>query len=165
MAKQNSFDIVSEVDLAEVQNAVNQASKEIHQRYDLKGSNSEIEFDGKERRLVLGSADDFTIKAVKDVLQQKLVRRGVSLKALTWERIEPAAGGRVRQNVTLQSGIPTEKAKEIVKLVKGLKLKVQVAIQGDSLRVSGKKRDELQEVIAFLKEQDFDFDLQFTNYR
>jgi len=165
MAKQNSFDIVSRVDLAEVHNAVNQATKEIIQRYDLKGSDSRIDFNEKEARLVLASADEFRLKAVNDILQQKLVRRGVSLRALDYGIIEPAAKGTVRQTVSLQQGISTDKAREIVKLIKGTKLKVQSAIQEDMVRVSGKDRDTLQEVIALLKEHDFDIDMQFTNYR
>ena len=165
MAKQNSFDIVSEVDLSEVKNAVNQATKEIKQRYDLKSSNSEIDFDEKVPALLLHSSDEYTVQAVKGVLIEKLVRRGVSTKALTWERIEPAAGGRVRQTVTLQQGIPMEKAREIVKIIKQAKLKVQAAIQGDTVRVSGKKRDDLQEVMALLKEHDLEIDMSFTNYR
>lgn len=165
MANQNSFDIVSEIDLSEVKNAVNQAIKEIRQRYDLKNSNSEIEFDEKAPALVLHSADEYTVGAVKGVLIEKLVRRGVSTKALTWQRIEPAAGGRVRQEVTLQQGIPMESCREIVKIIKQAKLKVQAAIQGDTVRVSGKKRDDLQEVIALLKEEEFEFDMSFTNYR
>lgn len=165
MAKQNSFDIVSRVDLAEVHNAVNQAMKEIIQRYDLKGSGSRIDFNEKEARLVLASADEFRLKAVNDILQQKLVRRGVSLKALDYGTIEPAAKGTVRQSVALQQGISNDKAREIVKLIKSTKLKVQSAIQEEMVRVSGKDRDTLQEVIALLKEHDFDIDMQFTNYR
>lgn len=166
MAAQNSFDIVSEVDLAEVKNAVNQASKEVAQRYDLKASRSEIELDEKNRQLVLTSKDDFTIEAVLGVLQQKLVRREVPLKALDYGKILPAGGDRVRQTITIQHGIPTEKAKDIVKLIKDAKLKkVQAAIQGDSLRVSGPDRDTLQEVIALVKGHDFGIDVQFTNYR
>ncbi|MDH3227756.1 MAG: YajQ family cyclic di-GMP-binding protein [Thermoleophilia bacterium] len=165
MAKQNSFDVVSQVDMAEVHNAVNQATKEIHQRFDLKGSNSNIDFNDREATLVLASADEFRLKAVNDILQQKLIRRGVSLKALSYGNIDPAAHGSVRQTVTLQQGIPTEKAKEIVKVIKGAKLKVQAAINNDFVRVSGKDRDTLQGVIALLKERDFDIDMQFTNYR
>jgi hypothetical protein len=153
------------VDLAEVHNAVNQATKEIIQRYDLKGSDSRIDFNEKEARLVLASADEFRLKAVNDILQQKLVRRGVSLRALDYGTIEPAAKGTVRQMVSLQQGISTDKAREIVKLVKGTKLKVQSTIQEDMVRVSGKDRDTLQKVIELLKEHDFDIDMQFTNYR
>jgi uncharacterized protein YajQ (UPF0234 family) len=165
MAKQNTFDIVSRVDLAEVHNAVNQATKEVIQRYDLKDSGSRIDFNEKEARLVLASADEFRLKAVNDILQQKLVRRGVSLRALDYGTIEPAAKGTVRQTVSLQQGISTDKAREIVKLIKGTKLKVQSAIQEDMVRVSGKDRDTLQKVIALLKEHDFEIDMQFTNYR
>jgi uncharacterized protein YajQ (UPF0234 family) len=165
MANQNSFDVVSQVDMSEVLNAVNQATKELRQRFDLKGSNSSIEFNDREATLTLGSADEFRLKAVNDILQQKLVRRGVSLKALTYGSVEPAAQGSVRQTATLQQGIPMEKAKEIVKLIKTAKLKVQAAINNDFVRVSGKDRDTLQDVIALLKEKDFDIDMQFTNYR
>ena len=165
MAKQNSFDVVSQVDMAEVQNAVNQAMKELLQRFDLKGSNSKIDFNDSEATLTLRSADEFKLKAVTDILQQKLVRRGVSLKALSYGAIEPAAQGTVRQTATLQQGIPMEKAKEIVKLIKTAKLKVQAAINNDFVRVSGKDRDTLQSVMALLKEKDFDIDMQFTNYR
>lgn len=165
MAKQNSFDIVSHVDLAEVKNAVNQAMKEVGQRFDLKGSNSKIELNESEPALVLSSADEFRLRAVNDILQQKLVRRGVSLKALTYGAVEPAAHGSVRQTAALQQGIPVEKAREIVKLIKSAKLKVQAAINNDFVRVSGKDRDSLQEVIAMLKERDLGIDMQFTNYR
>ena len=165
MAKQNSFDVVSEVDLGEVTNAVNQAQKEIHQRYDLKGSGSSIEFDDKQGQLTLASADEFRLEAVKGILQQKLVRRGVSLKALAYGSVDPAAKGTVRQIVTLQQGIPNDKAREIVKQIKNGKFKVQAAIQGDLVRVSGKDRDTLQQVIAMLKEHDFGIDMQFANYR
>lgn len=165
MAKQNSFDVVSKIELDEVRNAVNQALKEVFQRFDLKGSNSSIEFDDKEPKLVLSSADEFRLKAVVDILQSRLIKRGVSLKALDYGPIEPAAKGSVRQAVKLQQGIPTEKAKEIVKIVKKSKLKVQAAIQADSVRISGKDRDTLQEVIALLKSQDLGIDMQFENYR
>ena len=161
---ENTFDIVSKVDLQEVSNAIQQALKEIHQRYDLKDSKSSIEMDGKDA-LVLASADDFKLKAVNDVLQSKLVRRNVPLKAFSYGAIEPAAGATVRQRVTMQQGIPIEKAREIVKLIKNSKKKVQASIQGDLVRVSGKDRDTLQEIIALLKQQDFGIDMQFTNYR
>ncbi len=165
MAKQNSFDIVSQVDLAEVKNAINQALKEVQQRYDLKNSASTIELSEKERTLTLTSRDDYTLKAVDEIMRQRLVRRGVSLKALTYGTAEPAAGDTVRQTVELQNGIPTDKAREIVKLIKGEKLKVQAAIQEDLVRVSGKDRDSLQQVIAMLKAADLGIDMQFTNYR
>ena len=161
---ENSFDIVSKVDLQEVSNALQQALKEIHTRYDLKDSKSDIHLEGKEA-LVLSSADEYKLKSVNDVLQTKLVKRGVSLKALTYGAIEPAAASTVRQKVSLQQGIPIEKAREIVKLVKNSKLKVQASIQGDFVRVSGKDRDTLQQVIAMIKQSDFDIDMQFTNYR
>src|SRR5512141_398909 len=160
----NSFDIVSKVDLQEVSNAVQQALKEIHQRYDLKDSHSNIELEGKEA-LILTSADDYKLKAVNDVLQSKLVKRGVPLKALDYGKIEPAAGSTVRQRVTMQQGIPTEKARDIVKAIKDSKKKVQASIQGDTVRVSGKDRDTLQEVMALLRSSDFGIDMQFTNYR
>jgi cyclic-di-GMP-binding protein len=159
-----SFDIVSKVDLQEVSNAIQQALKEVHTRYDLKDSKSDIQMDGKDA-LVLTSADDFKLKAVNDVLQGKLVKRGVPLKALTYGSIEEAAGSTVRQRITMQQGIPIEKAREIVKLIKNSKKKVQAAIQGDLVRVSGKDRDTLQEIIAQLRQSDFGIDMQFTNYR
>ena len=159
-----SFDIVSKVDLQEVSNAIQQALKEVHTRYDLKDSKSDIQMDGKEA-LVLTSADDFKLKAVNDVLQSKLVKRGVPLKALTYVAIEEAAGSTVRQRITMQQGIPIEKAREIVKLIKNSKKKVQASIQGDLVRVSGKDRDTLQEIIAMLRQTDFGIDMQFTNYR
>jgi len=164
MAAENSFDIVSNVDLPEVNNAVQQALKEIGQRYDLKGSHSNIEFDGK-AELTLTSADDYKLKAVTDVLQSKLVKRGVSLKAFEYGKVEPAAGATVRQKVKMQQGIATEKAREIVKMIKDSKKKVQASINGEMVRVSGKDRDALQEVIAMLRQRDFGIDLQFTNYR
>lgn len=166
MARQSSFDIVSRVDAAEVQNAVNQAMKEVRQRYDLKGSGSEISFDAKEASLTLHSRDEYTLSAVEDVLKQKLVRRGVSLKAIDWGRVEPAAGGTVRRSAEVQQGIPTEKAREIVQRIKKLGLKkVQASIQEDSVRVTGRERDALQEVIAALREADLGIDMQFVNYR
>lgn len=160
----NSFDVVSKVDTQEVSNAVQQALKEIHTRFDLKNSKSDIQIEGKEA-LVLTSADDYRLKAVNDVLQQKLVKRGVSLKALTYGAIEPAAGSTVRQRITMQQGIPVEKARDIVRLVKDSKKKVQASIQGDFVRISGKDRDTLQQIIALLKSSDFGIDMQFTNYR
>jgi uncharacterized protein YajQ (UPF0234 family) len=165
MAQQNTFDVVSKIDLAEVKNAVNQALKELHQRYDFKGTNSDITLDEKEFKLVLATASEFTLRALNDVLQQKLVRRNVSLKALSYGKVEPAAKDSVRQTVTLQQGIPMEKAREIVKYIKDTKLRVQASINGDFVRVSGKDRDTLQQVITALKEKDFGIDMQFTNYR
>ncbi|MCS7081190.1 MAG: YajQ family cyclic di-GMP-binding protein [Chloracidobacterium sp.] len=163
MAKDNSFDIVSQVDMAEVVNAVNQAMKEIGQRFDFKGSQSRIDLEGRE--LVLTADDEYKLKSVIDILQSKLIKRNVSLKALEYGKVEPAAGGTVRQRIKLQQGIPTEKAREIVKFIKETKAKVQAAIQGDMVRVSGKDRDVLQEVIAKLRAHDFGIDMQFTNYR
>jgi uncharacterized protein YajQ (UPF0234 family) len=165
MAQQNTFDIVSKVDMAEVKNAVNQSLKEIHQRYDFKGTNSEIELNEKEHTLLLATASEFTLRSLNDVLQQKMVRRGVSLKALSYGKIEPAAKDSVRQTVTLQQGIPIEKAREIVKYIKDTKLRVQASINGDFVRVASKDRDTLQEVIALLKQEDFGIDTQYTNYR
>jgi len=160
-----SFDVVSEVNMAEVVNAVAQAHKEIVQRFDLKGTAAGITLNEKDRTLVFTADDEFGLKAVNDVLQGKLVKRGVDLKALSYGTPEPAAKGTVKQTVTVQHGIPTEKAKEIVKAIKDKKLKVQAAIQADQVRVSGKKRDDLQAVIALLKQADFGLPLQFTNYR
>jgi uncharacterized protein YajQ (UPF0234 family) len=165
MAQQNTFDVVSKVDMAEVKNAVNQALKEIHQRYDFKGTNSDIGLDEKEHTMTLATASEFTLKSLNDVLQQKLVRRSVSLKALSYGKVEPAAKDSVRQTVTLQQGIPIEKAREIVKFIKETKLRVQASINGDFVRVAGKDRDTLQQVIAALKDEDFGIDMQFTNYR
>ncbi len=160
---ENTFDIVSKIDLQEVSNAVQQALKEIHTRYDLKGSNSNITVE--KDAIVLASQDDYKLKAVNDVLQQKLVRRGVPLKGLSYGAIETAAGSTVRQRISMQQGIPIEKAREIVKTIKNSKSKVQASIQGDLVRVSGKDRDTLQSVIALLKRSDFGIDMQFTNYR
>ncbi len=161
---ENTFDIVSKIDLQEVSNAIQHALKEIHTRFDLKDSKSNIEMDGKDA-IVLHSLDDYKLKAVNDVFQQKLVKRGVPLKGLTYAAIEPAAGGTVKQRITMQQGIPIEKAREIVKVVKNSKKKVQASIQGDLVRISGKDRDTLQDIIALLRQQDFGVDMQFTNYR
>jgi uncharacterized protein YajQ (UPF0234 family) len=160
---ESSFDVVSSVDLQEVKNAIAQAMKEIVTRYDLKGTGSSIELQGEE--LLLASSDEFKLKAVRDVLETRLVKRNVPLKALTFETIEKALGGTVRQKVSLQKGIPSEKAREIVKIVKGTKRKVQSAIQGEQVRISGKNRDDLQAVIQALKASDLGIDMQFTNYR
>ena len=164
MASENSFDIVSKVDLQEVANAIQNALKEIHTRFDLKDSKSDIQLEGKEA-LVLSSVDEYKLKAVNDILQGKLVKRGVPIKALTYGVVEPAASSTVRQRITLQQGIPIEKAREIVKTIKDSKKKVQASIQGDTVRVTGKDRDTLQEIIALLKGRDFGIDMQFTNYR
>jgi hypothetical protein len=158
-----SFDVVSQVNLPEVSNAVAQAQKEIAQRFDLKGTAAGLSLEGTE--LTLTANDEFGLKAVNDLLQGKLVKRSVPLKALDYGKPEPAAKGTVRQLVKIQQGIATEKAKEIVKAIKDAKLKVQAAIQGDQVRVTGKKKDDLQQVIALLKGSDFGLPLQFTNYR
>ena len=161
---ENTFDIVSNIDLQEVSNAIQQALKEIHTRFDLKDSKSSIVLEGKDA-IILQSVDEFKLKAVNDVFQQKLVKRGVPLKGLTYSAVESALGGTARQRITMQQGIPIEKAREIVKLIKNSKKKVQASIQGDLVRVSGKDRDTLQELIALLRQQDFGIDMQFTNYR
>lgn len=158
-----TFDVVSEVNLPEVGNAVAQAQKETAQRYDLKGSAAGIE--QKDKELTLTANDEFGLKAVTDILQTKLVKRGVSLKSLEYGTIEPATKGTVRQVVTIRQGIASEKAREIVKAIKDSKLKVQVAIQGEQLRVSGKKKDDLQAAIALIRGADFGIPLQFTNFR
>jgi cyclic-di-GMP-binding protein len=161
---ENTFDIVSKIDLQEVSNAIQQTLKEVHTRFDLKDSKSSITLEGKDA-IVLQSIDEFKLKAVNDVFQQKLVKRGVPLKGLTYGAIESALGGTARQRITMQQGIPIDKARDIVKLIKNSKKKVQASIQGDLVRVSGKDRDALQEVIAMLRQQDFGIDMQFTNYR
>ena len=161
---ENTFDIVSQINLQEVANAIQQATKEIHTRFDLKDSKSNIEMEGKDA-IVLSSVDEYKLKAVTDILQQKLVKRGVPLKGLTYGTVEPAAGSTVRQKITMQQGIPIEKARDIVKTIKNSKNKVQASIQGDLVRVSGKDRDALQATIALLKQHDFGIDMQFTNYR
>jgi len=163
MAQDNSFDIVSKVDIQEVRNALDQAIKEIRQRFDLKDSHSEVNLEGND--IQLASANEYKLEAVKDILCQKLVKRGVSLKNLSYGKIEPAAGQSVRQKISLQQGIPVEKAKEIVRLVKDSKKKAQASIQGDSVRISSKDRDELQAIIAMLRGKDLGLELQFTNYR
>jgi uncharacterized protein YajQ (UPF0234 family) len=161
----NTFDIVSKIDLAEVNNAIQQAMKEIVQRYDLKNSHSDIQLNEKDSKIVIASQDEFKLKAVNDVLEQKLVKRKVPLKGLTFGPIIPAAGSTVRQEITLQQGVPIEKAREIVKAIKDSKKKVQASIQGDFVRVSGRDRDSLQDVIAMLRGHEFGIDMQFTNYR
>ena len=163
MAGENSFDIACKLDMQEVANAVNQTVKEIQQRYDLKGSNCEVILEKTE--ITLTVPDDMKLRAVTDILQSRLHRRGVPLKALSYGKAEPAAGGTLRQKVALQQGIPIEKAREIVKLVKETKLKVQAQIQEDQVRVTGKNRDDLQSIIAMLKEKDLGIALQFVNYR
>jgi cyclic-di-GMP-binding protein len=161
----SSFDVVSKIEIPEVVNAIQQAEKEIGQRYDLKGSKSSIELNEKDKKIVLASDDDFKLTAVKDILSAKLVKRNVPLKGLTYGKIESASGSTVRQEITLQAGIPLEKAKDIVRIVKDSKKKAQASIQGDSVRVTSASRDTLQEVIALLKQTDLGIDMQFTNYR
>jgi uncharacterized protein YajQ (UPF0234 family) len=161
----NSFDVVSQIEMPEVSNAIQQAMKEVTTRYDLKDSKSKIELNEKDKKLTLSSADDFKLKAVTEILNQKLVKRGVPIRNLTYGTINSAAGSSVKQEVTLQSGISIEKAREIVKAIKESKVKVQAAIQGEVVRVSGKDRDTLQQVIALLKGSDFGIELQFTNFR
>jgi len=163
MAQQNSFDIVSQVDLAEVSNALNQTVKEVRQRFDFKGSSANVVLE--KRELVLTAEDETKLRNMNDILQQKLVRRSVPLKALNYGTVEPAFGGTVRQRAKIQEGIPQEKAKEVVKFIKDSKAKVQASIQGDVVRVTGRDRDTLQDVIARLKGKDFGIDMQFTNYR
>lgn len=165
MADQNSFDIVCKVDMAEVTNALDQARREIQTRYDLKGSKNEVTLDTEKNEIVVLSGDDMKLKAVVDILQSKLHKRGIPLKALGYGKVEDASGGALRQRITVQQGIPIEKAREIVRIIKDLKLKVQAAIQEDQVRVSGKNRDDLQKVIATLRDKDLDIALQFTNYR
>lgn len=162
-AAENSFDIVSTVDLQEVRNAVSQAEKEIANRYDLKKAAADLRLEKEE--ITLEAADDFSLEQALEVLKSKLVRRGVNLKSLRYGKVEPASGGRARQKITLQQGIPQETAKKLVAEIKTKKLKVQAAIQGDTVRVSGKNRDDLQEVIAALKALDLDVPLTFSNYR
>ncbi|HYB40758.1 MAG TPA: YajQ family cyclic di-GMP-binding protein [Candidatus Methylomirabilis sp.] len=162
-ASENSFDIACKLDMQEVANAINQARREIETRYDLKGSKNEIAQEKME--IVLTSADDMKLKAVLDILQSKLHRRGIDLKALTIGDPESAAGGTLRQRITLQDGVPTEKAKEIVRLIKDSKIRVQASIQEKQVRVSGKSRDDLQSIIALLKGKELGIALQFTNYR
>ena len=163
MAAENSFDIACKIDMQEVANAINQARREIETRYDLKGGRHEIAQEKMD--LIITSTDDMKLKAVLDILQSKLHRRGVDLKALTVHDPEAAAGGAVRQKITLQDGVPMEKAKEIVRLIKDSKIRVQASIQEKQVRVSGKNRDDLQAVIALVKAKELGIALQFTNYR
>ena len=165
MADTNSFDIVSKVDMQEVDNALNQARKEILQRYDFKGSKTSIELKQKEHEIVVISDDDFKMRSVIDILQSKFVKRSVPLKALTYSAIEPASGGLVRQTIKLQNGIDKEQARFIVKMIKDSKLKVQAQIMDDQVRVSGKNKDDLQAIIGMVRQADLKFAIQFVNYR
>ena len=163
MAAENSFDIVCKVDMQEVTNALDQARREIDTRYDLKGSKNEVKLEATD--ITLTVPDDMKLKAVIDILQSKLHKRGIPLKALDYGKVEQASGGALRQKIAIQQGIPIEKAREIVRLVKDSKVRVQAAIQEDQVRVSGKNRDDLQKIIALVKDRDFGIALQFTNYR
>ncbi len=165
MTVDHSFDIVCKVDLQEVQNSVQQAMKEIWQRFDFKESKSNIELNKNSHEINIISDDEYKLKSVIDILQTKLVNRGVSLKALNYGKIEQASGGTVKQIISLQQGIPIEKAREIVKIIKDKKMKVQAEIQKDQVRVRAKKIDDLQAIIKFLKEKDYDFHIDFVNYR
>jgi len=164
MASDNSFDVVSKVELQEVKNAIDQASKEVHARFDLKDSKSKIELEGTDV-IQLASQDEYKLKAVIEILSQKLVKRGVSLKNLEYEKLEPAANSSVRQKIKLKQGITGDSAKKIVAKVKDSKLKVQASIQGDVVRISGKDKDTLQQVMTLLRGGDYGVDLQFTNFR
>jgi uncharacterized protein YajQ (UPF0234 family) len=162
---QHSFDIVSDVDLQEVDNAINQAIKEIHQRYDLKDSGTSLELNKKEKLINLNTKDDYSRKASIDILQTKFIRRGLSVKAMKPEEPQPAADGRLKQKIILQSGISKDNARKIVKLIKDSKLKVQSQIMDEMVRVTAPKIDDLQEVIKIVKEADYDFPTQYTNYK
>ncbi len=165
MADEHSFDVVSKVDLQEVLNAVQQSMREISQRFDFKGSKSNIELNKDKHEITIVSDDEGKLKNVIDILQTKLVKRGISLKALNYGKVEEASGGTVRQIVTLQQGIPVEKSKQIAKLIKDSKMKVQAEIQKDQVRVRGKKIDDLQAAMKMIKEKDFDIHIEFINYR
>jgi len=165
MADEFSFDVVSKLDLQEVENAVNQANKEMITRFDFKGSVSRVDWDKKESKLTLFSDDEYKLKSVIDILQGKLTKRGISLKALDFQAVEPAERSTVRQGVQMKQGIVSEKAKEIVKAIKDAKFKVQASIQGEQLRITSKSKDELQNVMAALRAADYGLPLQFTNYR
>jgi len=161
----NSFDVVSLIEMPEVTNAIQQAMKEVTTRYDLKDSKSAMELNEKEKKLTLSSSDDYKLKAITEILQSKLIKRSVPVKNLTYGVVTPAAGSSVKQEITLTSGIPIEKARDVVKKIKDSKLKLQASIQGDLVRVSGKDRDTLQQALALLRSADFGIDLQFTNFR
>jgi cyclic-di-GMP-binding protein len=163
MAKENTFDIVSKTDYAELENAINQTTKEVLQRFDFKGSKASVALDKKD--LLMTAEDETRLRNMNDIFQSKLIKRGISLKVLDYQKIEAATGGSVRQSVKIQQGIPIEKAKEVVRYIKDEKFKVQASIQGETVRVSGKDRDTLQEVMAKLKSVDFKIDMQFDNFR
>jgi len=166
MADNYSFDIVSEIDLMEADNAINQAIKEVQQRYDLKDSKSEITLNKKDKKINVTSADEFRVKTVNDILQNKLIKRGISIKALKYGTIEQGSGmGTAKQEITLQAGIDKENAKKLTKMIKDMKIKVNASIQDEQVRVQGKSKDDLQEVIKMLNAADLDFAFQITNYR
>jgi len=165
MPQNHSMDIVSEVDLQEADNAVNQALKEIHQRYDLKDSQTTVELNKNEKYILINTKDDYSRKASIDILQSKFIRRSISIKALKYDEPEPAAGGRLRQKINLQSGISKENAKIITKMIKDSKLKVNAQIQDEQIRVQGPKIDDLQAIIKMIKDTDFDFQTQFVNFK
>jgi cyclic-di-GMP-binding protein len=165
-SKSSSFDIASTTDLAEVQNACNQTMLEIRQRFDFKGSKSQVELDSKKAQVTIDADDGNKLNAVVDILQSKLIKRKVSIKALDYGKVEAASGDAVRQVITIQQGIPQDKGKEIIKFIKGLGVKkVQAQIADDQVRVNGKDKDDLQSVITSLKAKDFGIDMTFTNYR
>ncbi len=165
MAKNSSFDIVSQIDFQEIDNAVNQTIKEVQQRYDLKDSKSTIDLSKSEKQIVINTKDDYSLKAIYDILQTKFLKRKLSLKVMKLDNVEPAASGRLKQKINLQSGISKENAKKITKLIKELKLKVNAQIMDEQVRVQGQKKDELQFVIKTVKEADLDFPVQFVNYK
>lgn len=165
MAKNASFDIVSDIDFQEVDNAVNQAIKEIHQRYDLKDSKTELDLNKNDKLILVNTRDDYSLKASYDILQSKFLKRQLSLKSMSPEEAEPASGGRLRQKINLQSGISKENAKKVTKLIKEMSIKVNAQIMDEKIRVQGSKIDDLQAVIAAIKEADFDFPTQFVNYK
>lgn len=165
MAQNHSFDVVSEIDFQEVDNAINQAEKEIQQRYDIKDSNTTLELNKKDKYIQINSKDDYALKASVDILQSKFIKRNISLKAMKFGEVEPASGGRVKQKIDLQSGISKENAKIIVKLIKDSKVKVNAQIMDEQVRVTAPKLDDLQSVIAMIKNADLNFPTQFTNYK
>jgi len=164
MASDNSFDVVSKVDLQEVKNAIDQASKEVHTRFDLKDTKSTIQLEGEET-IQLASASEYSLKAVTEILSQRMVKRGISLKNLEYEKLEPAANSSVRQKIKLKQGVNSDSAKKIVAMIKDSKLKAQASIQGDTVRVVSKDKDVLQQIMSKLRSGDFGVALQFTNYR
>ncbi|MFA5834111.1 MAG: YajQ family cyclic di-GMP-binding protein [Bacteroidota bacterium] len=165
MAQQSSFDIVSEVNMQEVDNALNQARKEVATRYDFKDSKTSIDFAEKEKEITLHTEDDFRLKAVVDILQNKFIKRGIAIKTLKYSNVETASGGTIRQKISLLVGIDKENAKKLVQIIKETKIKVQASIMDDQVRVTGRDKDDLQAIIAKLRGTDFPLPLQFTNYR